>query len=65
MLAEIPSHTTNLAKPSRAKIELDDGASFETNVGFAKGVEGHTNARITMHNHEGEIPENTLVTLLE
>jgi hypothetical protein len=63
--AEFLSHTKNLVKPYRAKFELDDGASFETNVGFAKGVEGHANARITMRNHEGEIPENTLVTLLE
>jgi hypothetical protein len=35
MLAEFLSHTKNLVKPYRAKCEFDDGASFETNVGFA------------------------------
>lgn len=63
--AEFLSLTKSLVKPYRAKFELADGTSFETNVGFAKGVEGHANARVTMRNHTGAIPENTLVTLLE
>jgi hypothetical protein len=63
--AEFLSLTKNLVKPYRARFEPADGANFESNVGFAKGVEGNANARITLRNHEGEIPENTLVTLLE
>ena len=63
--AEFLSHTKNLVKPYRAKFELEDGTNFETNVGFAKGAEGHVNARITMRNHQGDIPQGTLVTLLE
>lgn len=63
--AEFLSYTKHLVKPYRAKFELEDNTSFESNVGFAKGAEGHANARITMRNHTGEIPAGSRVTLLE
>ncbi len=63
--AEFLSMTKHLQKPYRAMFELDDGSSFESNVGFAKGTEGHANARITMRNFTGELPAGTSVTLME
>lgn len=63
--SEFLSWTKNLNKPYRARFDLADGTSFESNVGFGKGVEGHANARITLKNHKGELPEDTAVTLLE
>ncbi|MCC7510037.1 MAG: hypothetical protein IT464_11810 [Planctomycetes bacterium] len=63
--AEFLSMTKNLVKPYKAKFELPDGEVLERNVGIAKGVAGNANARITMRNFEGEIPEGTSVTLQE
>jgi hypothetical protein len=63
--AEFLSMTKELAKPYRAKFELPGGEVVERNVGIAKGVEGHASARITMRNFEGDIPEGTIVTLLQ
>lgn len=61
--AEFLSLTKHMEKPYRARFELPDGTSFESNVGFAKGAEATSNARITMRNHAGEIPEGTTVIL--
>lgn len=63
--AEFLSMTKNLVKPYKAKFELPDGEVIERNVGIAKGVAGNANARITIRNFEGEIPEGTSVTLQE
>ncbi len=63
--AEFLSMTKNLVKPYKASFELPDGEVIERNVGIAKGVAGNANARITIRNFEGEIPEGTSVTLLE
>ncbi len=63
--AEFLSLTKNLVKPYKAKFELPDGTVVEHNVGFAKGAEATANARITMRNYPDEIPEGTVVTLLE
>lgn len=63
--AEFLSLTKHLNKPYRAKFELPDGTEFESNVGFAKGAEAHANARITLKNFKGDLPEGASVTLLE
>lgn len=63
--AEFLSITKHLEKPFRAKFELPDGSEFEHRVGFGKGGDGSANAKITMRNHDGELPEGSLVTLLE
>jgi hypothetical protein len=63
--AEFLSMTKHLEKPYRAAFELPDGSTLEHNVGFAKGAEATSNARITMRNYPGEIPPGTLVTVLE
>ncbi|MBX3459613.1 MAG: hypothetical protein KF696_06550 [Planctomycetes bacterium] len=63
--AEFLSMTKHLVKPYKAHFELPDGEVIERNVGFAKGVEANANARITMRNFDGDIPEGTTVTLLE
>ena len=62
--SEFLSMTKELQKPYKAKFETPDGESFERNVGIAKGVEGNANARITMRNFDGAVPEGTIVTLL-
>jgi len=62
--AEFLSMTKDLQKPYKAKFETPDGETFERTVGIAKGVEANANARITMRNFEGAVPEGTLVTLL-
>jgi hypothetical protein len=62
--SEFLSMTKELQKPYKAKFELPDGEVIERNVGIAKGVEGNANARITMRNFDGFIPEGTIVTLL-
>lgn len=63
--AEFLSMTKELEKPYRAKFELPDGETFEHNVGFGKGVASSANARITMRNFDGDVPEGTIVTLLQ
>lgn len=63
--AEFLSLTKHLEKPYRARFELPDGSSFESNVGFAKGAEGHANARITLRNYKGDLPDGSSVTLLQ
>jgi hypothetical protein len=63
--AEFLSMTKHLEKPYRAHFELPDGTTLERNVGFAKGVEANANARITTRNFEGDLPEGTIVTILE
>lgn len=63
--SEFLSMTKELQKPYKAKFELPDGEVVERNVGIAKGVEGNANARITMRNFEGDIPEGTIVTMLQ
>lgn len=63
--AEFLSMTKHLEKPYKAAFELPNGSTFEHNVGFAKGAEATANARITMRNHDGEIPEGTVVTILD
>jgi hypothetical protein len=63
--AEFLSLTKNLQKPYRARFELPDGSALEHNVGFAKGAEATANARITMRSYAGDIPDGTVVTLLE
>jgi hypothetical protein len=63
--SEFLSMTKELQKPYKAKFETPDGETFERNVGIAKGVEGHASARITMRNFEGDVPEGTIVTLLQ
>lgn len=63
--AEFLSMTKHLEKPYKARFELPDGSAFEHNVGFAKGAEATANARITMRNHDGEVPDGTSVTILE
>ena len=63
--AEFLSMTKHLEKPYMAKFELPGGEIVEHKVGFAKGVASNANARITMRNFEGEIPPDTIVTLLE
>lgn len=62
--AEFLSMTKDLEKPYKARFETPDGEVFERNVGFAKGVATNANARITMRNFEGDVPEGTVVTLL-
>jgi hypothetical protein len=62
--AEFLSMTKELEKPYKARFETPDGETFERNVGIAKGVEGNANARITMRNFDGAVPEGTVVTLL-
>ncbi|MBZ0136860.1 MAG: hypothetical protein K8I27_10845 [Planctomycetes bacterium] len=62
--SEFLSMTKELVKPYKARFELPDGEVIERNVGIAKGVAGNANARITMRNFEGEIPPDTIVTLL-
>lgn len=62
--AEFLSMTKELEKPYRASFELPGGEVIERNVGFAKGVANNANARITMRNFEGDIPPDTVVTLL-
>ncbi|MCA8914757.1 MAG: hypothetical protein KDB90_05035 [Planctomycetes bacterium] len=63
--AEFLSMTKELEKPYKAKFETPDGETFERNVGFAKGVASNANARITMRNFDGYVPEGTIVTLLQ
>lgn len=63
--SEFLSMTKELEKPYKAKFELPGGEIVERNVGFAKGVAGNANARITMRNFDGEIPPGTIVTLLQ
>lgn len=63
--AEFLSMTKHLEKPYKARFETPDGETFEHNIGIAKGVESHANARITMRNFDGEVPEGTIVTILE
>lgn len=63
--SEFLSMTKELEKPYKAKFELPGGEVIERNVGFAKGVAGNANARITMRNFDGEIPPDTIVTLLQ
>jgi hypothetical protein len=63
--AEFLSMTKHLEKPYKAKFELPGGEVIERNVGFAKGAAATANARITMRNFDGEIPPDTIVTLLE
>lgn len=63
--AEFLSLTKHMEKPYKARFELTDGSVVEHNVGFAKGAEATANARITMRNYPNEIPEGTVVTLLE
>ncbi len=63
--AEFLSLTKELVKPYRARFEMPDGEPFESNIGIAKGAEGHANARITMRNFKGDLPEGTSVTLLD
>lgn len=63
--AEFLSMTKHLEKPYRARFESPEGESFEHNIGIAKGVESHANARITMRNFEGAVPEGSIVTILE
>lgn len=63
--AEFLSMTKHLEKPYKAKFELPGGEVIERNVGFAKGVASNANARITMRNFDGEIPPDSIVTLLE
>lgn len=63
--AEFLSLTKNLQKPYRARFEMPDGNTFESNIGIAKGAEGHANARVTLKNFKGDLPEGTSVTLLE
>jgi hypothetical protein len=62
--SEFLSMTKELQKPYKAKFETPDGETYERNVGIAKGVEGNANARITMRNFDGHLPEGTTVTLL-
>ncbi|MCA8934753.1 MAG: hypothetical protein KDB68_00985 [Planctomycetes bacterium] len=62
--AEFLSVTKELQKPYRARFELPDGETFEHNVGFGKGVAMTANARITMRNFDGDVPEGSIVTLL-
>lgn len=63
--AEFLSLTKHLEKPYVARFERPDGSSFQHNVGFAKGVAGNANARVTMRNFEDPVPAGTIVTLLE
>ncbi|MCB9896018.1 MAG: hypothetical protein H6839_16410 [Planctomycetes bacterium] len=62
--AEFLSMTKELVKPYKARFETPDGETFERNVGIAKGVASNANARITMRNFDGYVPEGTIVTLL-
>lgn len=62
--AEFLSLTKNLERPYVARFELPDGSTFEHKVGFAKGVAGNANARITMRNYEDPVPVGTIVSLL-
>ena len=61
--AEFLSMTKNMEKPYVAKFELPDGTTFEHKVGFAKGGTSTSDAKITMRNHDDELPEGTIVTL--
>jgi hypothetical protein len=63
--SEFLSMTKELQKPYKAKFETPDGETFERNVGIAKGVEGNANARITMRNFDGFLPEGSIVTMLQ
>jgi hypothetical protein len=63
--AEFLSVTKNLEKPYRARFEPPEGEAFEHNVGFAKGADAASNARITMRNYQGELPVGTWVTILQ
>jgi hypothetical protein len=62
--AEFLSVTKHLEKPYRTRFEPPQGEAFERNVGFAKGADASSNARITMRNYPGEIPIGTWVTFL-
>ncbi len=63
--AEFLSLTKQLVKPYVARFERPDGSTFEHKVGFATGVAGNANARITMRNFDEPVPVGTIVTLLE